>query len=456
MNDLSVVIPTLDEAEVLPRLLAGFLRTAPLDIVIADGGSRDGTTDLARRWGATVVLSPRSRARQMNAGAAVARGSWLWFLHADSEVPSDWAAQLRRAMADPRVVGGAFTTRIAAPGLRYRVLDAWGWVRPRLQRSFYGDQGIFVRRDVWARLGGFADLPACEDVELSERLCRAGRVVLLPGPLRTSARRWQQRGWWRTVAEHVRLAGRYAVSGPHGLAVAGTGYKPVPGTGVVAPVHLVVMAKAPLPGRVKTRLTPPLSPDEAAQLARAFLDDTLRRVEQLPRTHLVIAVDSPDAVPFLRTMAPTAEVVPQAAGDLGARMSAVVRDRLARGASAVLLIGSDHPTLPKPILARAARYIEEGSDQVVLGPANDGGYYLIGLTRPHPELFFDIPWSTPQVFAATVARAEAAGLPVRRLPAWYDVDTPDDLARLRRDLPDHASLISATRRWFDTQAKNSP
>src|SRR3989338_7428250 len=86
-------------------------------------------------------------------------------------------------------------------GLRYRVLDAWGWIRPRFQRSLYGDQGMFVRRDVFERLGGFADLPACEDLEFSERLCRAGRVVLLPGPLRTSARRWQQRGGRRTVME---------------------------------------------------------------------------------------------------------------------------------------------------------------------------------------------------------------------------------------------------------------
>ncbi len=450
MTDLSVIIPTLSEAEALPRLLAGFLRTAPREVIVADGGSRDGTADLARRWGATVVSGPRGRARQLNAGAAAARGEWLWFLHADAEVPSDWAHQLRGAMTEPRVVGGAFTTWIAAPGLRYRVLDAWGWVRPRLQRSFYGDQGIFVRRDVWTRLGGFADLPACEDVEFSERLRRAGRVVFLPGPLRTSARRWQQRGWWRTVAEHTRIAVRYARYGSYAV-------PPYPALAPGPAIHLVVMAKAPIPGHVKTRLTPRLSPDHAAALARALLQDTVERVRSVAGAAVIVAVEPADAVPDVQTWLPPVELMPQPPGDLGHRMAAVMADRFARGAPAVVVIGSDHPTLPADVLARTIAWLREGRDEVVVGPAEDGGYYLLGVTRPHPELFDGIPWSGPAVLQATLERAAARGLPVRRLPTWYDVDTPDDLARLQKDLTADPGVAPATARWrLESQRSTGP
>ena len=439
-TDLSVIIPTLNEAEVLPRLLAG-LRCAPPEVIVADGGSSDGTADLARRWGATVVATAPGRARQMNAGAAAARGQWLWFLHADTEVPPDWAAQLHRALADPRVVGGAFATRIAAPGLRYHVLDAWGWWRTRLQRSFYGDQGIFVRRDVFERLEGFADLPACEDLEFSERLCRAGRVVLLPGPLRTSARRWQQRGWRRTVMEHIRLAVRYARDGPRSM-------PPYPALAPGSAVHLVVMAKAPIPGRVKTRLSPPLTPEQAAELAGALLRDTVAAARRLPDVQVVVAVEPAEAVPVVRGLVPSVELVPQAVGDLGARLTAVAAARFAAGASAVLVVGSDHPTLPAAVVAQAVTWLREGRDEMVIGPAEDGGYYLLGMTRPHPEVFDEISWSTPDVLRATLDRADALGLPVRRLPSWYDVDTPDDLARLQRALSHHPEAAPTTARWL--------
>ena len=440
--NLSVIIPTLNEAGTLPHLLALLREGGVSEIFVVDGGSHDGTPDIARKFGVTCLPSPRGRAAQMNRGAAAARGDWLWFLHADTILPLDWQEQLRRVMEDPAIVGGGFQSVIDAPGAGYRFLDAWGWLRTRVQRSFYGDQGIFVRRDLFEHLGGFAEIPACEDTEFSRRMWRAGRVAILPGPLRTSARRWQRNGWWRTVAEHTTLAIRHELArDPWHLPA----YAPV----TAAPtVHLVVITKAPIPGRVKTRLTPPLSAAEAAQLARALLEDTLRRVERIPYTHLVVAVEPPEAVPFMQKIAPGAEIVPQTAGDLGARMSAIIVDRFTRGASAVILIGSDHPTLARAQIDQAVRWLQEGGNPLVIGPAEDGGYYLIGLTRPHPELFSRISWSGPTVLQETLARARGADLQVRQLSVGRDVDTIEDLVRLQHELADCRNAAPATARWL--------
>lgn len=439
---LSVIIPTLNEAEILPHLLVLLRAGGVSEILVVDGGSHDGTPAIARKFDVTCLPSTRGRASQLNRGAAVARGDWLWFLHADTALPADWQEQLRCATEDPVVVGGGFHSAIDAPGAGYRFLDAWGWLRTRVQRSLYGDQGIFVRRDLFERLGGFAELPGCEDVEFSRRMCRAGRVAVLPGPIRPSARRWQRNGWWRTVSEHTILAFRYELMKDKQRLPA---YAPLVPT---SSVHLVVVTKAPIPGRVKTRLTPFLSPSDAAQLARALLEDTLRRVGQIPHPHLIVAVEPPEAVPFMQEIAPRAEIVPQIAGDLGARMSAVVADRFARGASAVILIGSDHPTLAQAEIDQAIRWLQEGGDQMVIGPAEDGGYYLIGLTRPHPELFDGISWSSSSVLQETLARAERLSLKVRQLSVCPDVDTIEDVTRLQRETAHRPEMAPATARWL--------
>lgn len=438
---ISAIVPTLNEASLLHSLLPGLMQEG-VEVLVVDGGSADATLPVARGFPVKVLQTRTGRAVQMNAGARAAAGDWLWFLHADTILPPDWQGQLRRAMENPAVVGGGFRSVIDAPGAGYRFLDAWGWMRTRVQRSFYGDQGIFVRRNLFERLGRFAEIPVCEDAEFSGRMWRAGQVAMLPGPIRTSARRWQRNGWWRMVAEHTILAIRHELARDQRRLPA---YAPA----AVAPsVHLVVVAKAPIPGRVKTRLTPPLSAVAAAQVARALLEDTLRRVGRIPHTRLVVAVEPPEAVPLMRRIAPGAEVVPQTAGDLGARMSAIVADRFARGASAVLLIGSDHPTLWLAEMDQAIRWLREGGDQLVIGPAEDGGYYLIGLTRPHPELFSRISWSGPTVLQDTLARARDADLQIRQLSVDRDVDTIEDLVRLQRRLSGDHDVAPATACWL--------
>lgn len=205
-----MIIPALNEESSLRGLLPNLCRLGD-EVLVVDGGSTDNTAEVARQLGAQVVRSKRGRGVQMNTGALHATGDVLWFLHADSALPTDWRSQLLNGVSDPAVVGGGFQVVIDAPGFRYRFLDAWGWLRTRVQRSFYGDQGIFVRREAFTALKGFDDRSVVEDLDFSTRLSHLCKVVILPGPLKTSARRWKTYGWWRTVLTHTRLALFYGV-----------------------------------------------------------------------------------------------------------------------------------------------------------------------------------------------------------------------------------------------------
>jgi len=205
--------------------------------------------------------------------------------------------------------------------------------------------------------------------------------------------------------------------------------------GTPAPrVALCIVAKAPEAGQVKTRLCPPLSPAEAAELSRCFLLDKVAQVRQVARAEPSVAYAPEDAAAVFEALAPGFTLLPQRGADLTARLLSVFGRIFADGCEAVIMIDSDTPTLPTGILERAVTLAASGEHDLVLGPSDDGGYYLIGLRRLQPELFEGMRWSTPTVLEETERRARVLGLSSTRLSAWYDVDTATDLARLQADL----------------------
>jgi rSAM/selenodomain-associated transferase 2 len=196
---LSVIVPTLDEASAIAATLVAARAPGCGELIVVDGGSGDDTLEIARRLADRVLSAPRGRAAQMNAGARAAAGDVLLFLHADTRLPAGYAGAIGRALADTGVVGGRFDVRLDAPGLPFRVLERAISARSRLTRVATGDQGMFVRRTVFERLGGFPLLPLMEDLALARALKRAGRVACLRETVLTSARRWQRHGVVRTV-----------------------------------------------------------------------------------------------------------------------------------------------------------------------------------------------------------------------------------------------------------------
>ncbi len=213
---------------------------------------------------------------------------------------------------------------------------------------------------------------------------------------------------------------------------------------------LIIMAKQPLVGSTKTRLCPPLEPAEAAVVYEALLLDTIELCSDLDGIHLAVAVTPPSAVGYFESITPSgATLIPVDCPDIGHCLQQVIGQLLESGYDKVLALNSDGPSLPAAYIYQAVYNLNH--HEMVLGPGEDGGYYLIGLKRLHKDLFIEIDWSTPRVLPQTISKIEMLGLDSVMLPYWYDIDTWDDLLRLKdelRRLP--SELLPNTRRFFSS------
>jgi len=211
---VSIIVPVLNEAKGIEAFLRHLLELdGDYEVIVVDGGSQDGTAELASRY-VRVISAERGRARQMNAGARVAQGNVFLFLHADCRLPQGAIEAIEAALADLSCVGGCFTLALDEDGAVYRLLAFLARVRMWLTGRMTGDEGIFVRREVFERMGGFPDIPLMEDWEFSARLRAYGRVRRLPLKIIASARRWREWGIWRTFWLMQKLKLLYALGVP--------------------------------------------------------------------------------------------------------------------------------------------------------------------------------------------------------------------------------------------------
>jgi rSAM/selenodomain-associated transferase 2 len=214
---VSVVIPTLNEEHCLPALLDDLVSERPNEIIVADGNSADRTAGIATPR-ARVVTVAANRGAQMNAGAAIATGDVLLFLHADVRLNGGAIEALRRTMSAPEVIGGNFDIRYDGGGFAAALFTEINRWRRRLG-VFYGDSGIFCRRSIFAALGGYQPWPVLEDYEFARRLWKRGKLALLPEPIWVSSRRWRRAGVWRTIWRWFSIQTLYSAGvSPHRLA----------------------------------------------------------------------------------------------------------------------------------------------------------------------------------------------------------------------------------------------
>jgi rSAM/selenodomain-associated transferase 1 len=215
---------------------------------------------------------------------------------------------------------------------------------------------------------------------------------------------------------------------------------------------LIIIAKEPQVGTTKTRLTPPLEPSQAADLFEALLEDTIDLAANIAEIDLAVAVTPPESTAYFESKTPEGTLlIPVTCADIGDCLKQVFAELFERGYPKVLAFNSDGPSLPSEYIHQAVELLD--SQDVVYGPSDDGGYYLVGLKELHARLFSDIQWSTPLVMEQSLARAEAEKLQTALLPEWYDVDTADDLERLLRDIQRYPQdRLKNTRRYFAEQA----
>jgi rSAM/selenodomain-associated transferase 2 len=218
-QSLSVIIPTLNEENHIRQTLEHLGRISHGEVIVVDGGSIDNTVQIAEECGARVLSSRPSRGGQMNAGASVASGDLLLFLHADTILPDNFSSLIRQAMTDPEVVGGSFALKIqpSTPLLWYIERNVT-W-RTKLFRLPYGDQAIFVKASLFHLMGGYADIALMEDVEFVRRLRKIGKIAFVPVPVITSSRRYEKMGALRAILKNkLVLFGYYLKIPPSRLA----------------------------------------------------------------------------------------------------------------------------------------------------------------------------------------------------------------------------------------------
>ncbi|HEX6852574.1 MAG TPA: TIGR04282 family arsenosugar biosynthesis glycosyltransferase [Candidatus Polarisedimenticolaceae bacterium] len=213
--------------------------------------------------------------------------------------------------------------------------------------------------------------------------------------------------------------------------------------------RLILFAKAPRLGAVKTRLVPPLTAEQALDLHRAFVDDQIRFVAaccRRGREGILALAEPAESLPESAVAAALGlEVAPQGDGDLGERMVRAFSRAFSRGADAAAILGADAPTLPAALVDEVFERLEAGADAVIV-PASDGGYVMIGLRGPHPEIFADVEWGTGTVALSTRVRARVAGVRLEQTLPWHDVDLPADLDRLAAEVARDPLRAPATAR----------
>ena len=422
---LAIVIPARNEAPLIGTTLASLqpLRERGHEVIVVDGGSDDATRAIAAPLADRVLIAPRGRAHQMNAGAAGATADVLLFLHADTRLPLGADATVLRAIA-----GGArwgrFDVVLEGESRWLPLVAAMMNLRSRATGIATGDQALFVVRALFDQAGGFPSLPLMEDVALSTRLKRlAGAPACIADAATSSGRRFDRDGALRTIVTMWRLRFDFW-RGASVDSIAGRyGEERLP--------TLQVFARAPVPGLVKTRLARSVGDARAAAVYATFAEHMLDVAAQARARRLVGDVElwcTPSAeAPAFRRWSERygAVLMTQPDGDLGSRMHHALRASLSRGAPA-LLVGTDCPDLDADYMEAAARALT--THDVVIGPATDGGYVLIGLARD-AAIFDGIAWSTPRVLAQTRERIAAHSLACFELPARSDVDTLADLER---------------------------
>ena len=207
---ISIIIPVLNEARIISATLARLNSVPEAEVIVVDGGSQDNTVAIATQTATVITVAGRGRAGQMNAGAKIARSDILLFLHADTQLPDNFIALVTQTLKHPQTIAGAFELKIDGVANSLRWIEQLVRMRSRLLSLPYGDQAIFISKQAFIEVGGFADLPIMEDFEFIKRLQKQGKIAIATGAVTTSGRRWEKLGVWQTtLINQLIIAGYY-------------------------------------------------------------------------------------------------------------------------------------------------------------------------------------------------------------------------------------------------------
>lgn len=434
---LSFIIPCLNEAENIVETLLPLqsLRQRGHEIILSDGGSNDNTIQLSQNLIDHCIHSAAGRSTQMNNGAKAASGDILCFLHADTIASEFIDEQILSSLHGAKNIWGFFNIKLSGYSWQFRIIEWLINKRSCLSHVATGDQGIFVSRDSFNKLSGFLDIPLMEDIELSKRLRKISKPLCIKNqPLITSSRRWQKHGIMRSVLLMWQLRLRYFLGTPAAtLARAYQTHSPQYKPDIYPPDsnkqlnenQLIIFVKAPLPGQCKTRLIPFLSAEQASEFYKSLLTTCFDNITPLENTDIAIHIWPETSHPFIQKLGRIycASLHTQKGDNLGDRMHNALQLSLQTYKKSVL-IGSDCPVLDQAYIDKAFNALDQ--HDMVLGPAEDGGYVLIGATKIETKLFARINWGTASVLKQSLKNSKLAFYKTHLLNTLWDIDTPED------------------------------
>lgn len=451
-NWVSIIIPTFNEPPSIIARLHGLAQLrGVVEVIVVDSSDsafcRKAIDALSQEQGLSVIHSQiKGRAVQMNLGAEQASGSVLLFLHADTQLPPNSIETVISAQ-EAGYYWGRFNVQLDDQRLQFRMIEWLMNKRSALTHVATGDQAIFMTREAFDIVWGYDKIELMEDVAMSKKLKRFGPICPVPLTVTTSARRWRQNGITNTIVKMWWLRFRYFVGTPPSeLAKSyqhGDWAKQAPKQTCGQAVPIFVFAKAPVPGKVKSRLCPPLDSDQAAQVAEKLLQTVCAELAQSWPDQVYLAV-TPDDVHscFQDILHQTGfKSIQQVGDDLGERVLGAIEHGL-QTASMAAVIGADIPQISAAVLQPAYERMANGES--VVGPTPDGGFYFLGLSKVSKGLFHNIKWGTNSVFDELMKNAELLQIKLHQLPVLADCDYWEDVQLAATQSAEFkASLLSA-------------
>ena len=446
MKSISVIIPVLNEEKSLPKCLSALqcLRNRHLEIIVVDGGSTDRTVEIAAPLADKLLLASRGRANQMNVGAGIARGEVFLFLHGDTMMSENCLQELQTRFSGEDICWGWFNLQFSSHAPFLTLVSKLMRARSNLTGISTGDQTLFVGAQLFNAIKGFPNIPLMEDIALCKRLKKYTSPLVLNNVVISSSRRWEKNGILRTIFLMWWLRFQYWV----GVSPARLAASYYPSSSLLKNEEILVkhpysfphlsvllFGRSPERGKVKKRLQSLIGADKALSLHKAMCRRMLQLLRNIAIAETQFWVTSDSNQDFLCSLSAGNSLIKQPDGNLGDKMLFAISQALGvPNKKGVLLIGCDCPAITATYLKEAASRLNQGA-KLVLGPAEDGGYVLIGVDGVHPELFRDIDWGSERVFSQTVNNARALGIDCVTLEPLWDVDRPEDLIRLKELSP---------------------
>lgn len=416
----SIIIPTRNEEYFLKKnleKLKSFNRD--FQIIISDGGSKDNTLYIAQQFNCIVVNSNPGRGIQLNAGAAVALGDVLIFLHADSFLPDNSFDLIEKTFSDNAIkiarfkLGFDFDSKLLEFYKKFTIYDS--------QFTRFGDSAIIVRRDFFKELNGFNERQTFEDVDFFNKASRKSKIYLIDDYVSSSARRFISDGLIRRQFYNILLFIAYLLRFNQKFL-----YRMYKYPRNKKKKSLIIFLRYPKAGQVKTRLAKTTSSQFALSFYKTSVEKIISDVKKTGGINRFAFYSNKDEKKLVENWLGGKLIFAAQVGDnLGERMKNAFEKVFSTGSEKVVIIGTDVPDLSKDIIEEALRILDD--KDIVIGPSKDGGYYLLGMKKMYPQLFDGIEFSTDSVLRNTLNEIEKLKLNYQTLPQLQDIDTEEDL-----------------------------